>query len=187
MTVTVIATAGSSSANSYLSVAAADDLADDYLGTLAWTAAATTTDDKSRALIMATRYLDQLEWLGSRASTTQALAWPRSGAACGEWSFEDDEIPVPIKQGCFDLAEALLASPTLLSGRGAGNAELIPGIPNASLVSASVDAISVQFRDGAVPNNQNALNVLPGLRQTLGCLCLSVPIGGSRTIRVLRS
>lgn len=185
MTVTVTATAGSSSANSYLSVAAADDVADDRLGTLAWTTA--TTDNKGRALITATRYLDQLEWLGNRATTTQALAWPRSGAVCDEWRFEDDEIPGPIKLACFDLAEALLASPTLLSGRGAGNAELIPGIPNASLVSASVESISVQFRDGAVANNQNALNVLPGLRQTLGCLCLSVPIGGSRNIRVLRS
>jgi len=185
MTVTVVATVGAANANSYLSVAAADDLADDYLGPLNWTAA--TTDNKGRALITATRYLDQLEWLGSRATTTQSLAWPRSGAECGEWSFEDDEIPAPIRQAAFDLAEALLGAPALLRGQGAGNAELIPGIPNASLKSARVDVISLEFRDGAVPNNQNALNVLPGLRQTLGCLCLSMPIGGSRSIRVLRS
>ena len=185
MTVTVVATVGAANANSYLSVAAADDLADDYLGPLNWTAA--TTDNKGRALITATRYLDQLEWLGSRATTTQSLAWPRSGAECGEWSFEDDEIPAPIRQAAFDLAEALLGAPALLRGQGAGNAELIPGIPNASLKSARVDVISLEFRDGAVPNSQNALNVLPGLRQTLGCLCLSMPIGGSRSIRVLRS
>ena len=185
MTVTVVATVGAANANSYLSVAAADDLADDYLGPLNWTAA--TTDNKGRALITATRYLDQLEWLGSRATTTQSLAWPRSGAECGEWSFEDDEIPAPIRQAAFDLAEALLGAPALLRGQGAGNAELIPGIPNASLRSARVDVISLEFRDGAVPNNQNALNVLPGLRQTLGCLCLSLPIGGSRSIRVVRS
>ena len=185
MTVTVVATVGAANANSYLSVAAADDLADDYLGPLNWTAA--TTDNKGRALITATRYLDQLEWLGSRATTTQSLAWPRSGAECGEWSFEDDEIPAPIRQAAFDLAEALLGAPALLRGQGAGNAELIPGIPNASLKSARVDVISLEFRDGAVPNNQNALNVLPGLRQTLGCLCLSMPIGGSRSIRVVRS
>lgn len=185
MAVTVIATAGASNSNSYLTVAGADAMADDCLGTLAWSTA--STDNRGRALIMATRYLDQLTWIGSRASSTQALAWPRTEAACGEWSIKDDEIPAPIKQATFDLAEALLSSPALLSGRGAGNAELIPGIPNASLVSASVDVISVQFRDNAVPNNQNALNVLPGLRQTLGCLCLSTPIGGARSIRVLRS
>ena len=184
MAVTVTATAGASDANSYISIAAGDGFANVYLGTLAWTSA--SNDDKGRAVIMATRYLDELEWIGTRATTTQALAWPRSEAECGEWSFTDAEIPQPIKQACFDLAEALLLSPAALGGSGAGNAELIPGIPNASLRSASVDVISVQFRDGAVSNSQNALNVVPHLRQVLGCLCLSKPVGAGGAIRVLR-
>ncbi|MFZ9959900.1 MAG: DnaT-like ssDNA-binding protein [Candidatus Limnocylindrus sp.] len=184
MTVTITATAGASNANSYLTVAQADTLADDYLGTLKWSSA--TTDNKGRALIMATRYLDQLSWIGTRASTTQSLAWPRTDAECGEWSFLSTVIPDPIKQGCFDLAEALLTTPTLLTTAGPGNAELIPGIPNASLKSARVDVIAVDFRDGAVPSSRNALNVVPSLRQTLGCLCTSVPVG-TGNVRVLRS
>lgn len=185
MAVTVVATAGATNANSYLTVSAADDLAGDYLGTLSWTTA--TTDNKGRALIMATRYLDQLDWIGSRASTTQALAWPRTDAACGEQSYSSTVIPAPVKQACFDLAEALLATPTLLRTAGAGNAELIPGIPNASLKAATVDVISVQFRDGAVPNGMNALNAVPSLRQTLGCLCLSKPVGAGGAVKVFRS
>lgn len=185
MPVTVTATPGSASANSYISVATGDDLANVYLGTLAWSSA--STDNKGRALIMATRYLDQLEWIGSKATTTQALAWPRKEAACGEWSFTASEIPQPIKQACFDLAEALLGDATLLRSAGAGSNELIPGIPNASLKSASVDVISVQFRDGAVPANQNALNVAPHLRQTLGCLCLSKPVGALGAVKVMRA
>lgn len=185
MTVTVTATAGASNANSYITVATGDDLANVYLGTLAWSSA--STDNKGRALIMATRYLDELDWIGSRASTTQALAWPRTDAECGEQSYSSTVIPQPIKQACFDLAEALLTTPTLLGGKGAGNAELIPGIPNASLKSASVDVINVQFRDGAVANSQNVLNVLPHLRQVLGCLCLSRPVGAAGAIRVSRS
>lgn len=184
MTVTVVATAGASNANSYITVATGDDLANVYLGALGWSSA--STDNKGRALIMATRYLDELEWIGNRATTVQALAWPRTDATCGEWSFGSGVIPQPIKQATFDLAEALLSSPTLLGGSGAGNAELIPGIPNASLRSASVDVISVQFKDGAVPNSQNALNVLPHLRQVLGCLCLSKPVGAGGAVRVLR-
>jgi hypothetical protein len=184
MTVTVTATAGASNANSYITVATGDDLANVYLGTLAWSSA--STDNKGRAVIMATRYLDELEYVGSRASTTQALAWPRTDAECDEQSYSSTVIPQPIKQACFDLAEALLSSPTLLGGSGAGNAELIPGIPNASLRSASVDVISVQFKDGAVPSSRNALNVLPHLRQVLGCLCLSGPVGAGGAIRVLR-
>jgi hypothetical protein len=185
MTVTVTATPGSASANSYLSVATGDDLANLYLGTLKWSSA--STDNKGRALIMATRYLDELDWIGTRTSTTQALAWPRTDAACGEWSFSSSEIPQPIKQACFDLAEALITTPTLLGGTGAGNAELIPGIPNASLRSASVDVISLQFRDGAVPDSKNALNVVPHLRQVLGCLCLSRPVGAGGAVKVIRS
>ena len=184
MTVIITATAGSASANSYLTVAQADDLANVYLGTLKWSSA--TTDNKGRALIMATRYLDQLDWIGDRASTTQALAWPRTDAECGEWSFTSDVIPDPIRQACFDLAEALLTTPTLLSTTGPGNAELIPGIPNASLKSARVDVIAVDFKDGAVPSSRNALNVVPSLRQTLGCLCKSLPVG-TGTVRVVRS
>lgn len=185
MTVTVTATAGASNANSYITVATGDDLANVYLGTLSWSSA--SNDNKGRALIMATRYLDELDWIGSRASTTQALAWPRTDASCGDWSYSSTVIPQPIRQATFDLAEALLATPTLLSGKGAGNAELIPGIPNASLKSASVDVINVQFRDGGVANSQNALNVLPHLRQVLGCLCLSGPAGGGRAVRVTRA
>lgn len=184
MTVTVTATAGSSSANSYLSVAEGDILANAYLGTLAWASA--STDNKGRSLIMATRYLDELAWIGERASTTQALLWPRTAAACGDWSFGNTVIPSPVKQACFDLAEALLTTPTMLGGSGPGNAELIPGIPNASLKSARVDVIAVDFKDGAVPQSQNALNVLPHLRQVLSCLCLSKAVGSTGSIRVLR-
>ena len=184
MAVTVTATPGAANANSYISVATADDLANVYLGTLAWSSA--SADNKGRALIMATRYLDELEWIGSRASSTQALAWPRTDAVCGEWTFTDAEIPQPIKQATFDLAEALLASPALLGGTGPGNAELIPGIPNASLRRASVDVISVEFKDGAVPASRNALNVLPHLRQVLGCLCISKPVGAGGAVRVVR-
>jgi hypothetical protein len=184
MTVTVTATAGSSSANSYLTVAQADDLANVYLGTLAWASA--STDNKGRALIMATRYLDELSWIGDRASTTQALAWPRTDAECGDWSFTSAVIPQPIKQACFDLAEALLGDATLLGGSGPGNAELIPGIPNASLKSARVDVIAVDFKDGGVPQSQNALNVVPHLRQVLGCLCLSRAVGSTGSVRVMR-
>jgi hypothetical protein len=184
MAVTVTATAGASDANSYLSVAAGDALANETLGTLKWATA--TTDNKGRALIMATRYLDELEWIGSRATTTQALAWPRTDAVCGEWSFGSGVIPQPIKQACFDLAEALLGDAGLLAGSGPGNAELIPGIPNASLKSARVDVIAVDFRDGAVPQSRNALNVVPHLRQVLGCLCLSRAVGSTGAVRVLR-
>jgi hypothetical protein len=185
MPVTVVATAGASNANSYLSVAAADDLANLYLGTLNWATA--TTDNKGRALIMATRYLDELQYVGSKASTTQALLWPRSDAECGDWSFTSSEIPQPIKQAAFDLAEYLLGDSNVLSGTGAGSSELIPGIPNANLKRARVDVIDVEFNQAGQAEAKNALNVVPHLKQVLGCLCLSGSNSSARSVPVLRS
>ena len=185
MTVTVTATAGSALANSYLTVADGDALANLYLGTLSWSSA--TTDNKGRALIMATRYLDELRWIGDKASTTQALAWPRSDAECGDWSFTTSEIPQPIQQATFDLAEALLADSTLLSGTGTGSTELIPGIPNANLKRARVDVIDVEFNGGQQAEAKNALNVVPHLKHVLGCLCLSSAASSVGSVKVLRS
>jgi len=185
MPVTVTATVGSASANSYLTVAQADDFANLYLGTLNWSSA--TTDNKGRALIMATRYLDELKWIGEKASTTQALLWPRSDAECGDWSFTTSEIPQPIKQATFDLAEYLLGDGNALSGAGAGSSELIPGIPNANLKRARVDVIDVEFNQAGQAESKNALNVVPHLKQVLGCLCLSGSNSSVGTVCVLRS
>jgi hypothetical protein len=74
MSASITATVGSASANSYLTIAAADTIAATMLGTLAWTTA--TTDQKTRALITATRGLDTLDWIGYRATETQALDCP---------------------------------------------------------------------------------------------------------------
>lgn len=185
MPVSVVATVGVSNANSYLTVAGADDLANLALGTLSWSTA--TTDNKGRALINATRYLDQLEWVGSRASTTQSLAWPREEAECGEVSYANNVIPDPIKQATFELAEALLDDNSLFVGTSTGGTELIPGIPNANLKRARVDVLEVEFNTTQQAEARNALSVLPSLVGTLGCLCLSSASSAYGSIRVLRS
>ena len=187
MTVTVVATTGSEEANSYLTVNAADGIANTMVATLKWSTA--TTDNKGRALITATRYLDQLEWIGERASTTQALQWPRSEASCGDKAYDDDVIPAEIKYATFDLADALLSNPNLFTGGNAGLGELIPGIPNADLRSARVDVLAVEFRDaaGGAPTVKNALTVLPHLVGILGCLTTSTLNTSVGRIAVVRS
>lgn len=185
MAVTVVATAGAADANSYLTVAEADALADLYLGTLNWSSA--TTDNKGRALIMATRYLDELSYIGDKAATTQALLWPRTDAECGDWSFTSTEIPKPVQQATFDLAEYLLGDSTALSGAGSGSSELISGIPNANLKRAQIDVISVEFNTTLQADSKNALNVLPHLSKVLGCLCTTSAASAFGSVRVLRS
>lgn len=185
MTVTVVATAGASNANSYLTVVAADDLANLYLGTLNWST--TSTDNKGRALIMATRYLDELSFIGEKAAATQALLWPRTSAECGDWSFTSSEIPKPIKQATFDLAEHLLGDSTALSGAGAGSSELISGIPNANLKRAQIDVITVEFNSTTQADSKNALNIVPHLSKVMGCLCTSTAASSFGSRLVLRS
>jgi hypothetical protein len=185
MTVTLVATVGASNANSYLSLAAADAIAATMLQTKGWNDA--TTDEKSKALIAATRYLDQLEWIGSKTDPTQALLWPRVDASCGEKSYATDVIPEEVKYATFDLADSLLINPSLVTASPAGSNELIPGIPNADLKSASVDVIRVEFKSTGSPAQINALNALPHLVGVLGCLCLSKPLSSVGRVAVLRS
>jgi hypothetical protein len=187
MAVTVVATpVGDATCNSYITVAEGDAFLEGELGTLSWTTAA--TDLKNRALIAATRYLDQLVWVGSKATTTQALLWPRSSAACGEKSYANNVIPPEVKYGTFLLAEALLDDSTVMSGNSPTiQGELISGIPNADLKRAKLDIMEVEFREAAGGSSRvNALSVLPILRDLFGCLCASTPPGGVQGFRIVR-
>ena len=80
MAISITATAGSASANSYLTLSDAQDIVDGLVeddDVAAWASA--TTDQKNRALYTATQRIDRERFLGARASDTQALKWPRTG------------------------------------------------------------------------------------------------------------
>jgi hypothetical protein len=80
MAIAINATVGSASANSYLTLAAAQEIVDGFVqdaDVTAWASA--TTDQKNRALFTATQRLDRERFLGARATDTQALQWPRTG------------------------------------------------------------------------------------------------------------
>jgi len=76
MAVTINAQAGSNTANSYATLDEAIAYMDTRLHKTSWQAAG--TEDKKRALVWATRLLDdQVAWKGIKASNTQSLRWPR--------------------------------------------------------------------------------------------------------------
>jgi hypothetical protein len=80
MAITIDATVGGANANSYLTLAAAQEIIDGFVqdtDVTAWASA--TTDQKNRALFTATQRLDRERFLGARATDTQALQWPRTG------------------------------------------------------------------------------------------------------------
>ena len=80
MAISITATAGSASANSYLTLADAQAIVDGLVeddDVAAWASA--TTDQKNRALYTATQRIDRERFLGAKAADTQALQWPRTG------------------------------------------------------------------------------------------------------------
>jgi hypothetical protein len=174
----IVATAGASNANSYLSEAGADAIAETMLGTLAWSTA--TSDNKSRALITATNGLETLSYIGTRSSDTQALSWPRSGASCGDKYPADDDIPREIELATFDLANALLGDPTLLRSNATSEA-LVNGIPNRDLRRLKLDVLELEWKSGAAASTTSRptpLTMLPHLATILGCLTTSGTGGG---------
>ena len=121
MAVTITATAGSASANSYITLSDANDIVDGFVeddDVTAWGSA--TDDQKNRALFTATQRIDRERFLGARADDTQALQWPRTGVrkpdtyvntyATGfpfrisDDYFTDEEIPDQVKKAQVVLA-----------------------------------------------------------------------------------
>ena len=114
---TLVATVASASANSYLTVAAAVTYFNGRLNTSAWDDAyAADVGDCERALIMATRRIDEEKFKGQPVNpltdvyvgtgvTTQALKWPRySTTDDAGWTYDYDEIPLCIQRATAELA-----------------------------------------------------------------------------------
>lgn len=101
-------TVGGASSNTYALVAVGDTYFDERLQASAWTGES-DVDVKERALIMATRQLDVLDFVGYKNSAGQALKWPRSDAydEDGE-EYPTDAIPTVIQHAMFEIALELL-------------------------------------------------------------------------------
>lgn len=179
MTVTLVATVGGTTSNSFISVATADALATQAFNATTWTGA--TADDKARALIRATADLNPLPWVGEVASTTQALTWPRTDAVINGREVADNVIPRELEQATFDVAVAVLVeaeSPTTSIG------SLIPGIPNSDLRRAKLDVLELEWRTDGLPSNRTnfyaaLLARVPSLSATLAGVVTSAGTGGS--------
>lgn len=120
-------------AESYLSV-------EDARAILAKRGQALPTDDAEAEplLIRAMDYIESLEprFKGSRTSTTQALAWPRSGVIVNGAALGSDVIPSQLKQ-----AQARLAFD-------AQTLDLMPTSSGRAVKRQKVDVIETEYMDG---------------------------------------
>ena len=190
---------GASEVNSYLTVAEGDTFASQSLGDIAWNNV-TEESDKEKALVSATRWIDTLDFVGSKCDPKQPLKWPRSEAVCGDYAYScETGVPPQVEQATFAVANVLLGDPTFIiggipgSGGGGGSStpgELVPGIPNSDLKELTLDVMKIVWRDDASGSSGSValLEKLPVLSQVLGCLTTSVAsVGTSRVIQRVRS
>lgn len=100
-------TTGSASANSYVSLVEFDSFIDER--TDADEFADFSADEKARALIEATRRLDQESFCGAKTTETQALEFPRYDTYDQNgYYYNSDAIPRPVKNAQMELAAAFL-------------------------------------------------------------------------------
>ena len=102
------ASVGGANSNSYLTLAEAETYQLSRLDNSAWTGA--TTDQKNRALVTASRLLDEhVKWTGSSNTSTQALQFPRIDVFDRHGvEFSAEIIPKFLKDATAELAMHLL-------------------------------------------------------------------------------
>lgn len=119
---------GLADANSYASVADGDSFHDGHLYATAWTGA--TTDQKSTALVMASRLIDaEYQFNGVRATDAQAMAWPRYRCPDpdrdsrlllgGNW-LPENQVPKNVSAATCEMARELLLADRTAAPTGEG-------------------------------------------------------------------
>ena len=135
----VVATSGSATANSYVTLTVADQYHEDRPAvSTTWTG--TTDEEKNKALMWATTLLDSLvEWTGWPAvPATQALLWPRSGM----WYRNGNSIGVTVIPTELQEATAEYARQLLVDDRGGDSDIETQGIKK--IVAGPVE---IEFKD----------------------------------------
>ena len=143
-TSTLVATAGAANANSYVTLAVADQYHDDRpaAGT---TWADASDNNKTRALLWATMLLDDhYDWEGAVETETQKLNWPRNGlSTVNGYNLDSDTIPDEIADATSEYARQLLVADR------AGDSE----VETQGLTDLKVGSIALAFKDNVFAKN----------------------------------
>lgn len=107
-------------ANSYATITEANDYLDNSVRAGAWEFLG--DDEKSRALITATRLIDKQCLVGDQTDPDQPLHFPATGVLDHEGNeVPDDEVPLGITNAMIELAYELTQNPALESSSNTGS------------------------------------------------------------------
>jgi len=172
---TIDATLGGPTANSFVTLAAADAYFESVPDSTTWVAK--TTDQKNRALISSTRWIDSLSFYGDRCTETQALKWPRDNYKVDGIELACTLIPAGINTATFELARAR-----------ADDTDAITGTTGTTGIYDEVELGDLRVKYNKTSQTSGVINnvfdVYPWLQSYLGPYCL----GGAANyaVRLLR-
>ena len=163
MAATIDATLGGASANSYVTLADANSYFESVPNSSTWTDK--TDDQKNRALISATRWIDALSFYGDRCSETQALKWPREDYKVDGIELACTLIPVGIEVATYELARALANDTDAITGN-TGTTGIYDEV---ELGELKVKYNKTSQTSGVI---NNVFDVYPWLQTYLGPYCM---------------
>lgn len=174
MAVTIIATAGASDANSYETLVEYAAYMDGRLNAGAFH---TDAESQKRSLVEATREIDTLVWVGRRATTTQALAWPREraespDAPVGVLYYDNDVVPERVKVATSELALEFLR---------AGTTDLASLPKGGDVVRRKVDVFETEWAHPSA--RARGIARFPRVMQAIGPLLAFGALGQVRLVR----
>ena len=161
----LVATVGSASANSYNTAADLDAVAETlYPRPTAYETA--DADDVARAAVTATQFLEQMEYIGTKADVLQALSWPRAGVRLptGAGYYDTDEIPEPVTR-----AHALLTFYLITEATAGRDPFAVPEKAGLSGIAFGSE-LRMDFENGATSITPGRRFLATVVRPTLGVL-----------------
>ena len=163
MPAAIDATLGGTSANSYVTLAAANTYFETVPDSSTWINK--TDDQKNRSLISATRWIDALTFYGDRCTETQALKWPRDEYKVDGIDLSCTLIPEGIKVATYELARAF-----------ANDTDAITGTSGTTGIYDEVELGELRVKYNKTSQTSGVINnvfdVYPWLQTYLGPYCL---------------
>ena len=175
MAATINATIKDANANSYVTLTEANSYFETVPDSSTWTDK--TDDQKNRALISATRWIDTFVYQGDRCDENQALKFPRTNYQVDRVELSCSTIPLNIKYAQYELARALANDTDAMTG----NLGTDGNFSEVKLGDIEVKYNTASQGTGSV---NNILDVYPWLQSYLGAYILGG--AGSFQMRVVR-
>lgn len=175
MPIAIDATVGGATANSFVTLAEAQSYMDGRLNESSWESA--TPDTQNRALVEATRWLSSKQWGGARASSTQALQWPRFWAENpdamfgGNIWFDSTIIPQRVKDATCELALQFVK---------AGTSDVAALDPKQNVIEKTVGPLTTRYSDPNV--RPQGLTAYPSVMRYVGMMIT----GNANSAEVIR-